>query len=93
MGTCNALAASIRAGLLRRTNMRVRARKHCKFAVLGVPSQLRWGSCGSYKQPFGEKNPWNLTRVMPPQGSVEVSKPQRASSRLSCAQCCFSERT
>jgi len=22
---------------------------------------------------LGEKNPWNLTRVMPPQGSVEVS--------------------
>jgi hypothetical protein len=23
--------------------------------------------------PFGEKNPWNLMRIMPPQGSVEVS--------------------
>jgi hypothetical protein len=23
--------------------------------------------------PFGEKNPWNLMRIMPPQGSVELS--------------------
>ena len=43
-------------------------------------------------RPFGEKNPWNLTRVMPPQGSVEVSTPQSASSRLSCAHF-FMERT
>jgi hypothetical protein len=25
----------------------------------------------------GEKNPWNLTRIMPPQGSVEVSRARR----------------
>jgi hypothetical protein len=45
--------------------------------------------------PFGEKNPWNLMRIMPPQGSVEVSHRSCHGSRFfpPFLRSLFTERT
>ena len=44
------------------------------YAARNLPTSLGVRRPSVFEQrPFGEKNPWNLMRIMPPQGSVEVS--------------------